>query len=86
MNFGRKSEALVGDAPKDAISLTEGTQVDLKIVGTSDGFTLTYGGETVSAGFDYPLTGIDSDYIYVGFYVVRNASVRFSDVHLEIAE
>ncbi|MBR1812803.1 MAG: hypothetical protein IJ773_03155 [Lachnospiraceae bacterium] len=86
VNFGRKSEALVGDAPKDAISLTEGTQVDLKIVGTSDGFTLTYGGETVSAGFDYPLTGIDSDYIYVGFYVVRNASVRFSDVHLEIAE
>ena len=47
--------------------------------------TVKYGAgdnETASAGFDYALTAVDSDYIYVGFYVARNASVTFSDVQL----
>ncbi|MCR4676763.1 MAG: hypothetical protein K5634_06000, partial [Sphaerochaetaceae bacterium] len=86
VNFGRKSSALVGSAPQAAISLEPGSEVELKIVSSNDGYTLTYGGETVSAGFDYALTGIDSDYVYAGFYVVRNCSVTFSDISLVINE
>ena len=84
VNFGRKNGGLVGGAPKTAIDLSEGAEVDLKLVGSADGFTLSYGDETVSAGFDYPLTAVDADSIYVGFYAVRNASVTFSGVHLAI--
>ncbi len=86
VNFGRKSGGLVGSAPNAAIDLAEGASVDLTLSGTADGFTLTYGDETASAGFDYPLTAVDPDSIYVGFYVVRNAEITFSDVHLTIAE
>ncbi len=85
VNFGRKSSALVGEPPVNAIDLNPGAEVDLKIVGTKEGFALTYGPETVSAGFDYALTGVDSDYIYAGFYAVRNCSVTFSDVSLVIS-
>lgn len=84
VNFGRQSGRLIGSAPANAVSLSEGTETVLKLAGTGDGFTLTYGGETVSAGFDYPLTAMDADSIYVGFYVVRNASVTFSDIHLTV--
>ena len=84
VNFGRKSSALVGEPPVNAVDLSAGAEVDLKIVGTKEGYALTYGPETVSAGFDYALTGVDSDYIYAGFYAVRNCSVTFSDVSLVI--
>lgn len=80
--FGRKSGALY-DGPAATAKYGAGDTVELKLVGTADGFTLTYGdNETASAGFDYALTAVDSDYIYVGFYVARNASVTFSDVQL----
>lgn len=81
--FGRKSGELY-DGPAASVKYGVGDTVSLKLVGTADGYTLTYGdNETVSAGFDYPLTAIDPDYIYVGFYVARNANVTFSDIQLE---
>ena len=80
--FGRKSGELY-DGPAATVKYGAGDTVELKLVGTADGFTLTYGdNETASAGFDYALTAIDSDYIYVGFYVARNADVTFSDIQL----
>ncbi|MGN0158842.1 MAG: hypothetical protein ACI39W_06865, partial [Brotaphodocola sp.] len=84
--FGRKS-GLLYDGPAAEKHYGEGDVVGLKIVGTADGYTLTYGDNlTVSAGFDYPLTSIDSDYIYVGFYVVRNCNVTFSNISLKVEE
>lgn len=81
--FGRKSGELY-DGPAATVKYGAGDTVELKLVGTADGFTLTYGdNETASAGFDYALTAVDPDYIYVGFYVARNANVTFSDVQLE---
>jgi hypothetical protein len=81
--FGRKSTSLY-NGPDATKVYTTGDTLDLKIVGTSDGFALTYGeNDTVSAGFDYALTTIDPDYIYVGFYVVRNADITFSNIKLE---
>ena len=80
--FGRKSGALY-DGPAATVKYGAGDTVALKLVGTADGFTLTYGdNETASAGFDYALTAVDSDYIYVGFYAARNANVTFSDIQL----
>lgn len=82
--FGRKSGELY-DGPAAQNVYTAGDTVDLKIVGTADGYTVTYGANApASAGFDYPLTAVDSDYIYVGFYVSRNCSVTFSNVSLEV--
>jgi hypothetical protein len=82
--FGRKSTALY-NGPDATKVYGAGDEIELKLVGTSDGFTLTYGeNETVSAGFDYALTAIDPDYIYVGFYVIRNADVTFSNVCLTV--
>ena len=67
--FGRKSGELY-DGPAATVKYGAGDTVDLKLIGTADGFTLIYGdNETASTGFDYALTAIDSDYIYVGFYV-----------------
>ncbi len=86
VNFGRRSGALIGGAPTAAIDLSEGAEVIITLTGTADGFTLTYGNETVSAGFDYPLTSVDPDNVYVGFYVVRNCEITFSDIHLSVAE
>jgi hypothetical protein len=84
--FGRKSTALY-NGPDATKVYGAGDEIELKLVGTSDGFTLTYGeNETVSAGFDYALTAIDPDYIYVGFYVIRNADVTFSNVCLTVKE
>ncbi len=85
-NYGRKSGSLICSKAKETIKLDSGTSVDLKIVASNDGYALTFGDETVSAGYDYALTGVDPDYIYVGFYVVRNCSITFRDVHLSIED
>lgn len=80
--FGRKSGALY-DGPDAAVTYGAGDTVELTLTGTADGYTLRYGdNEIVSAGFDYPLTANDPDYIYVGFYAARNADITFSDVQL----
>ena len=84
VNFGRKSSALVGGFPKHSISLSPGTEVELRIDASREGFTLTCGKETVSAGFDYPLTAVDPDSVYAGFYVSRNASITFKDIRLAV--
>lgn len=84
--FGRKSGALY-DGPAAAEVYGEGDTVALKLTGNSDGFTVTYGNNgTVSAGFDYALTAVDPDYIYVGFYAARNCNVTFTDIVLTLAE
>ncbi len=82
VNFGRKSGTLVCETPKNSISLTPGTVVDLKIVANREGFSLSYGNETVSAGFDYPLTGVDPDNVYAGFFIAGRAEITFTDLHI----
>ena len=80
--FGRKSGALVGQTPEHSISLAPGTEVELGITASEDGFTLTYGKETASAGFDYPLTSVDPDSVFAGFYVAGDVSVTFSNIRI----
>ena len=80
--FARKSGVLTqgGTCTK---AIAAGDTIDLKIESNSDGYACTFGQEeTVTGGFDFKLTTIDSDYVYVGMYVARKADVTFSDVKL----
>ena len=80
--FARKSGALT----RGGICVNEiaaGDVIDVKIESSTDGYACTFGKEeTITGGFDFKLTSIDSDYVYVGMYVARNADVTFSDVKL----
>lgn len=61
--------------------------VDLCIESTSDGYACTFGEEkTITGGFDFKLTSIDSDYVYVGMFVSRNADITFKNIRLEILD
>ena len=61
--FARKSGTLTqGGTCVNAIKA--GDTLDLKIVSTEDGYACTMGNEeTISGGFDFKLTSIDSEYV-----------------------
>jgi len=82
--FARKSGVLTqGGTCVNPIS--EGDTVNLCIENNSDGYACTFGNEaTVTGGFDFKLTSIDPDYVYVGMFVARNADVTYSDIKLEV--
>lgn len=82
--FARKSGVLTqGGTCTNAIST--GDTVDLSIKSNSDGYACTFGNETtITGGFDFKLTSIDSDYIYVGMFAARNADVTYSDIKLVV--
>lgn len=80
--FARKSGELIKGGictrkynPKDV--------VQLQIESTQDGYACTFGEEeTVTGGFDFQLTGIDSENVYAGMFAARNADVTFTDIEL----
>ncbi|MBQ4284032.1 MAG: carbohydrate esterase family 12 protein [Lachnospira sp.] len=82
--FARKNGTLTqGGALANPIKA--GDTLDLKIVGTEDGYACTMGNEeTISGGFDFKLTAIDSEYVYVGMFVSRNCDVTFANVKLMV--
>ncbi|MCD8222691.1 MAG: carbohydrate esterase family 12 protein [Clostridiales bacterium] len=82
--FARKSGVLTrGDYTER--NYIDGETVRLEIRKTSDGYTCTYGSNPpVSAGFDFPLTRLDPEYIYVGMFAARSADVTFWDVQLTL--
>ena len=80
--FARKSGALTKGG-----TLTHtygpGDTVHVEIRKSSDGYTCIFGdNEPVSAGFDFPLTGVDPEHVYAGLFVARSADVVFSNVGL----
>jgi hypothetical protein len=84
--FARKSGELVmgGTCTRE---YKPGDTVRLCIQSGSDGYACTFGDEeTVTVGFDFPLTSIDADYVYVGMFAARNADVTFFDISLETEE
>jgi hypothetical protein len=86
-NFCRKSGTLTqGTKSTKTTAYKPGDVVELKIVKNSDGYECTIDGQAVSAGFDFALTSIDSDYVFVGPYVSRAADVTFSNVTLTITD
>lgn len=82
--FARKSGALTqGTTCKKDIAA--GETYALKIESNSDGYACTFGDNcAVTGGFDFKLTSIDSEYVYVGLFVARNADVTFSDINFVV--
>lgn len=82
--FARKSGTLTSGGALTH-SYGAGDTVHLEIRKSSDGYTCTFGDNApVSAGFDFPLTGLDPEHVYVGMFVARSADVVFTNVNLEI--
>jgi lysophospholipase L1-like esterase len=83
-SFARKSGVLTqGGTAANPIAV--GETVNLRIDGNSDGYASKFGDEaTLTGGFDFKLTSIDPDYVYVGMFVARNADVTFSDIKLVV--
>jgi len=82
--FARKSGVLTqGGTCTNPISA--GDTVNLSIESNLDGYGCTFGNEaTITGGFDFKLTSIDSDYVYVGMFVARNADITYKDIKLEV--
>lgn len=79
-NFARKSGALTqGTVLKKVYQA--GEEVTVKIQGTQDGYVCQFGEEeAVSGGFDFKLTSVDPEHVYVGMFAVRNCDVVFSEI------
>ena len=81
--FARKSSRLTqgGTCTK---KYNAGDVIDVRIESSSDGYACTFADEaTITGGFDFKLTSIDSEHVYVGMFAARNADVTFMDVKLE---
>lgn len=62
-----------------------GDEVSLSIESTEDGYACTFADEqTITGGFDFKLTAVNPESVYVGMFVSRNADVTFSDIRLTI--
>ncbi|MCY7822553.1 pectinesterase family protein [Bacillus spizizenii] len=81
-SFARKSGVLTQGGTAES-PISPGDTVNLHIESNSDGYAAMFGNEaTITGGFDFKLTSIDSDYVYVGMFVARNADITFSDIKL----
>jgi lysophospholipase L1-like esterase len=82
--FARKSGVLTRGGKTDK-HYQAGDTIHLEITKTSDGYTCTLGDNApVSAGFDFPLTTVDSSNVYVGMFAARSVDVVFSNVNLQL--
>ena len=82
--FKRKDGAL-GYGGKLENPVEAGKTYALKSESNSDGYACTFGDNAaISGGFDFKLTSIDADYVYVGLFVARQADVTFSDIKLVV--
>lgn len=82
--FARKNGVLTRGGAASRL-YQPGDCLHLEIRKTSDGYTCTFGDNPqVSAGFDFPLTSIDPEYVYAGIFVTRSADVSFQNVNLEL--
>ncbi|MDD3253701.1 MAG: GDSL-type esterase/lipase family protein [Lachnospiraceae bacterium] len=60
-----------------------GDTVHVSIRKGPDGYTCQFGDNPpVSAGFDFPLTALDSQNVYAGMFVARSVDVTFRNVNL----
>lgn len=82
--FARKSGNLFEGECLDGV-IEPGKTYDVRIESSSDGYALYLGDDkAVTGGFDFKLTSVDPDNVYVGMFVSRNADVTFTDIELKI--
>ncbi|MBQ7973157.1 MAG: hypothetical protein IJ291_06860 [Lachnospiraceae bacterium] len=83
--FYRKNGTIGGQASLTTETLEAGASYNVSIVSNSDGYTCTFGNEPAqSQGYDFALTSVDADYVYVGMFASRNADVTFKNIKLVV--
>ncbi|MBR1852533.1 MAG: carbohydrate esterase family 12 protein [Lachnospiraceae bacterium] len=81
--FARKNGVLVygGTVTRE---YRPGDVVKVRLQSTSDGYMAQFGDEKeITGGFDFKLTAIDPEHVYVGMFVARYADVVFEDIDFE---
>ena len=78
--FARKNGTLIhgGTVTRE---YRPGDVVKVRLESTSDGYMVQFADEKeITGGFDFKLTAIDPEHVYVGMFVARNADVIFEDI------
>ena len=82
--FARRNGRLIFEGGDLKAAPNEGDELSFCIETTGDGYRASIEGYSpVSTGYDFKLTAIDPDHIYVGFYSSRSVAVTVSDIVLE---
>lgn len=89
----KKAEAVNCFARKNGLLVQGGTVtreyrpgdvVSVRLQSTSDGYMAQFGDEKqITGGFDFKLTAIDPEHVYVGMFAARNADVIFENIEFE---
>jgi len=93
-----RSETPIGSntfARKNYVNVYEGGQLDhtpvpgetmrMMVKSTLDGYVAQVGdNDPVIAGYDFALTRVDSDYVYIGFFAARSLSITVSNISLTL--
>lgn len=83
--YYRKDGVLGGKGTFSKETLAVGASYTLRIASNSDGYACKFGEEDeLTGGYDFQLTSIDSEYVYIGMFAVRNADITYSDIYLEV--
>ena len=83
--FAKKSNKIINGSPfTSGEEVKEGGTYDLKIESTGDGYACSIGDQRIVSGFDFQLTQVDPDNIYVGMFAARDVDVSFSDIKLVV--
>lgn len=85
--FTRLNETL-GKEKGDKITdiCEQGESVTLKIVKVDSTYSLYYNDQKTTANYDLALSGIDSQYIYVGMFISGTIKVSFSNISMTVIE
>lgn len=83
--FARKSGAIYLGGGALARAPREKDTFTAELYSTGDGYAARFGGgEPVVAGYDFPLTAVDPEYVYVGFFAARSIAVTVRGITLTV--
>lgn len=82
--FARRSGRLIFEGGDLRAAPVAGDEFSFCIESTTDGYRATIEGyDPVSTGYDFKLTSIDPDHVYIGFFAARSISITVSDIIIE---
>ena len=82
--FARRSGKLITGS-KLQREVRKQTKLKLCLFATEDGYGASFDeGDVITGGFDFKLTSVDPEHVYLGMFVSRNADVTFTNINLEI--
>ena len=82
--FARRSGELITGS-KLQREVRKQKKLKLCLFATEDGYGASFDeGDVITGGFDFKLTSVDPEHVYLGMFVSRNADVTFANINLEI--